>query len=226
MKLTATKIWIVTLLTFLNTLPKYLLAEVLQTPEQTPTESAVGPRTSPETQRKYFPTVSFGLPVPMNVGAYYTLNSMFKLLLTAGYAPVPFLLNGSYRAGNLEMQGLWHPFEGPLFFSSGLGYQTLQYHTTLSLGSLSGDLGPVPSTAMLNCFYASVNVGYLWKISSRLSLGADLGITIPLISNGGLVVDSSSNAGSSLQSASQNALGYFATYVLPRITLIRLGWLF
>ncbi len=111
------------------------------------------------------------------------------------------------------------------FFGGGLGFQNLQYHTNLNLGTLSTQSGPIPSTITLNSFYVTLGVGFNWKVGPRILLGGDFGMIVPFASFGSVTMDSKSAAGTSLQAASEAAFGYFGQFILPRITILRLGYI-
>jgi hypothetical protein len=177
---------------------------------------------SSENSNKYIPVLSIDLPVPFTVGVDYVVNPSYSMFFNAGYAPIPILFKGGYAGGRIEALGRWHPNQGTFFLGGGLGYQILRYNAQLNLGALSTTDGPVPATVGINSFYGTFVLGWFWKVSQSLYLGADLGVTVPLFASGGLNVQSSEPASASLQAASQDAFGYFADFVLPRVGL-RIG---
>ncbi len=181
---------------------------------------------APTSQKNYFPMLTLGVPVPISIGLNYLLSPHFSAMVAAGHAPIPFLLNGALAAGHVEFIGRWHPFKGVFFVWASLGYQSITYTTSLNLGTLSVDSNPVRATLALNSIYFALGPGFLWRPASKFFLGFDLGVQIPIIPMGGISVPGDSTAGDSLERSATDAMSHFAGYALPRIALVRAGWIF
>jgi hypothetical protein len=178
------------------------------------------------TKKPYYPMLTIGVPVPIALGLNWKINSEWSTLLNAGYAPIPFILNGAMSAGHIEWVGRWHFLSGSTFLWAALGYQSVHFSTRLNLGTLSVDPRPVEATLYLKSFYIALGPGYMWKLSDHLYLGFNVGIQIPLMATGGIDVKEDNSAGNSLENSAQDAMSYFAGYAIPRISLLQLGWQF
>jgi len=174
------------------------------------------------------PFVSLGLPVPASLGVEYIANPELSIFLDLGYCPLPILnlYQIGYSAGHFELWAKWHPWSGSFFVGNIMGYQSILVRKDISMGSLAPDPGPVDTTVNLNSFYLGLGFGWIWKIGSHFYLGVDMGVQVPFVANGGVVINSASAASQDFQSAAMDAAGYFSYYVLPRVNLLRMGWEF
>lgn len=170
--------------------------------------------------------LGIGVPVPARVSIEFPMTEQLELGLEGGYAPYPLPFSISIAGGAVEARAQYFPGWGPLFFAGGLGYQLLQVGMALNLGDLSPSTGPTNATFNFRIFYASLGAGCRWKLSESLAIGFDLGAQLPLVNWSNLSLPNRDAASNELATAASGALGYFSQLILPRVTLIKIGYEF
>lgn len=115
-------------------------------------------------------------------------------------------VNASAIAGDLR----WFVFDSPVFLGAGFGVQSLK--GTATFGPYSG-YGESSKT------FVTPRVGLLWTTSAGFSIGADVGVEIP--------VSSSLDVYPDIDEIRNNAvLATMTRGPLPDVHLVRMGWLF
>jgi hypothetical protein len=181
------------------------------------------PATPPPFHRPALLQLSLGFPIPISLGANLPLHQSLDLGITATHLPLPFIKSGTLITTALDTVLKWHPMDFKFFIFGGMGAQYFSFHTSVNLGRFSESTGPEQGRVSLTRIYTSVGVGMTWISSPRISLESDLGIQIPILKSGKISFDTTSEAKSSLEEASRDALSYYAGFILPRVTLLRFG---
>ena len=125
-----------------------------------------------------------------------------------------------------EVDARIYPLKGAFFVGSAFGYA----HTAASIDdklSLYGVSAPMTVRAEMSTFYAKPEIGFLWKWSSGLMVGADAGVLIPVVGSTPSLVASAGGETQGLATKGQaaDALRSGAKTPLPALALLRVGWL-
>lgn len=176
-------------------------------------------------------TVQVGVPNPLSFTGTIAHGFGVRSQTTLGVSPIPLGGANLFLATCLEEQLAWHPNwkeQGPLFFATGLGFQSLHFATRVQLGSIASDLNSPTGWIGWQNIYWTATVGWLWLRSHGFFVGFDLSVRVPIVGWGGITVTggAASDMANDLSASSAYSFSRFAQLVYPSLTLIRLGWVF
>ena len=172
------------------------------------------------------------LPRPVDLGVFVKLMDFVSLGFSYGDFP-NFIANPLLSAfgakssttttrlvevSSYEGEVRIFPFQGPFFFGSSLGHQSLKGAVT----EKTTVIGPQTGTADVQTFYLTPRLGWLWSWPSGLLVGVDGGVQITLSKE--ITTNVPPGAPPDVQDDVQH-LRDAAGYPLPSVHF-RLGWQF
>lgn len=157
-----------------------------------------------------------GFPRPLSIEALVKIDDYATI--GAEYGVLPSVTIDGVHTGlwSFAADGRVFPFRNAFFLGLRAGHQHVGASTTVSVDSL----GSLPETLALDSWFLNPRVGLLWTGESGLTVGAELGIQIPVSSS---ITSSLPLAYAPEAERTANTLG---KTVLPTINLLQIGILF
>jgi hypothetical protein len=173
--------------------------------------------------------IASGFPNPANVGVSKAIHPQAEVSLAAGLFSISPSASRKLRVFNVDSAIRYRIADGPFFAAMVARYQSVGLDTPIPLGD--GNDGGEGSGIAIQGLYIVPKLGCRWMIGSRLSIGFDIGVQLPVIAGGKISVSAGDIAtaddqakAESLQRSSERVAGRFARMPIPNLTLFQLGW--
>ncbi len=198
------------------------------------------------------------IPASTGIAANETISNPWRFRIDAGLsAPQPVQLGfqaytrddlrwfgelgfftfsaGERGATIYGLQGGFRWFPGTsggdhgFYASAAAGYQHARVSAVLSALKIEDETIADAAVIRFSSIFVSPAVGYVFRLTEKVTLACELGVQIPLLSFGDLYLKNDSNGQNSdnsdlLSVNSRNYISRLANIPLPQITFFRLSW--
>jgi hypothetical protein len=169
------------------------------------------------THRPRFGAIAgLGFPRPLSVEALLKVDDYVSVGGEYGVLPSITVDSVETKLSSFAVDGRLFPFRNAFFVGLRAGRQHVGAATTVSVESI----GVLNETLALDSWFLNPRVGVLWTATSGLTVGAEIGIQIPI----------SADIASSLPLAyapeAERAANTLGKTVLPTLDLLQIGFLF
>jgi hypothetical protein len=192
------------------------LADEPAPPRETPASNDRQADHEPTHRPQFGAIAGLGFPRPLSIEGLVKVDDLVSVGAEYGVLPSVTLDNVETNLWSLAADARVFPFRNAFFVGLRAGRQHVGASTTVNVDSV----GALPETLALDSWFLNPRVGLLWTGATGLTVGAELGIQIPV----------SSGVSSSLPLALAPEAGRTASTlgktVLPTINLLQIGALF
>ena len=213
---------------FLCILVGQILLVNLASGETAPEETA-REKIEPEKLYNLALNTSVGLPQPLLFGVQIHPLSLPKWDAFYEFGFFKYPLKSASRSFSdycIEVGVRYHPFNNWFYTSGELGFRHIG--VTVDISNLKQDGVALANTATisLGTYFFGLLAGGEWKLTERLSLGADLGIQFALLHTGGISIrgNPALDDGSDLTVDDHKEMSRISGLTLPQIALFRFIW--
>jgi hypothetical protein len=160
--------------------------------------------------------VGLGFPRPLSIEGMVKIDDF--LSVGAEYGVLPSITVDGVQTNLWSFAGdaRVFPFRNAFFIGLRAGRQHVGASTTVNVESV----GSLPETLALDSWFLNPRIGLLWTGSSGLTVGAELGIQIPIASG------VTSSLPLALAPDAERTASTLGKTVLPTINLLQIGMLF
>jgi hypothetical protein len=159
-----------------------------------------------------------GFPRPLSIEALIKLDDYVAVGGEYGVLPSITVDGVETTLSSFAADGRIFPFRNAFYVGLRAGRQHVGAETGVSVESL----GALNETLALDSWFLNPRIGVLWTAASGLTVGAEIGIQIPLSSD----ITSSLPLAYAPEAEAERAVNTFGKSVLPTINLLQLDFLF
>jgi hypothetical protein len=192
------------------------LADDPAPPREAPASNDRQDDRAPSRRPRFGAIGGLGFPRPLSIEGLVKIDDLVSVGAEYGVLPSVTLDNVETNLWSFAADARVFPFRNAFFVGLRAGRQHVGASTTVNVDSV----GSLPETLALDSWFLNPRVGLLWTGASGLTVGAEIGIQIPV----------SSGVSSSLPLALAPEAGRTANTlgktVLPTINLLQIGVLF
>jgi hypothetical protein len=162
-----------------------------------------------------------GFPRPLSVEAAIKLEKMFMLGLEFGEMPTTNILGVNMGVSAVAIDARLFPFKSSFFIGARAGHQSAVATATYDAGAY----GSYSGSMSVDTYFVNPRIGLLWTASWGLTVGADIGVQIPISHTESSSIPSAVS-GTSIASTVTSVGNFLGASVIPTVNILQLGMLF